>query len=180
MSGRTSHLGHAADSGSLAGTPTPPFSCSAPAAPSTPDPGTAFFHQPMPRPLNNRFLNVRRYMTHDDGLQCAERFLSTHGQHGHCQLRLLEDFVVLCVLRECGELRKARTHSSWLCVGRGEKVSRCLIWLAWITGEVIPKSVKIDPLPDGHKPLCVRAREVEMPDARTLQYSAPQLDPTNR
>src|SRR5215831_7178548 len=38
---RTSHLGHAADSGSLSGIPTPPWSCFVPAAPSTPDPGTA-------------------------------------------------------------------------------------------------------------------------------------------
>src|SRR5438552_6837988 len=123
----------------------------------------------MSRPLNNRFLNVRRYMTHDDGLQCAERFLSTHGQHGHCQLRLLEDFIVLRVLRECGELCKTRTHSSRLRIGRGEKVSRGLVWLGGITGEVIPNAVKIDTFPAGHKPLCVRSMEVEMPDARTLQ-----------
>src|ERR1700724_4922876 len=53
-------------------------------------------------------------MTHDYGLQRAERLLATHGQHGHRQLRLLECLVVLRVLRECGELRKTRSHSSGL------------------------------------------------------------------
>src|SRR6516164_8281797 len=38
---RTSYLGHAANSGSLSGIPTAPWSGFAPAAPSTPDPGTA-------------------------------------------------------------------------------------------------------------------------------------------
>src|SRR5580700_6047069 len=106
--------------------------------------GRSFFHQPMSRPFHNGFLNIGRNVAHDYGLQRTERLLATHSQHGDRQLSLFEDLVVLRVLRESGELRKARSHSSWLCVGRREKVSRGLIWLAGIAGEVIPNAVKIN------------------------------------
>src|SRR6266436_6482959 len=83
-------------------------------------------------------------------------------------------------LRECGELRKTRSHSSRLRVGRGEKVSRGLVWLAWITGEVIPNAIKIDTFPARDQPFRVRSVKVEMPDTRALQYFAPWIDSRNR
>jgi hypothetical protein len=64
-------------------------------------------------------------------------------------------------------------------VGRGEKVSRGLVWLAWITGEVIPNAVKIDTFPPRDQPFRVRSVKVEMPDTGALQYVAPWIDSRN-
>src|SRR5215470_15030855 len=119
----------------------------------------------MPRSRNHRFLNVGGHMSHDDGLQRTEGLLPTHGQDWHQQLRLLENLVILCILRECSELRKASPHSSRLRIGRSEEVSSRLVGFAWIAREVIPNSVKIDALPAGNQLFRVRSMKIEMPDA---------------
>src|SRR2546429_8932335 len=100
----------------------------------------------MPRTGNDGLLNVCRNVTHDHGLQCAKGLLAPNSQHGHRQLRLLEDFIVLRVLRKRSELRKPSPHSSRLRVGCCEEASGGFVRLTRIARKVIPYAVEIDAL----------------------------------
>src|SRR5579872_2770352 len=134
----------------------------------------------MPRTGNDGLLNVCRNVTHDHGLQCAKGLLAPNSQHGHRQLRLLEDFIVLRVLGERSELRKAGTHSSRLRIGCSKKVSRGLVGFARITRKVVPNAIKIDTFAACNKPFRVRTMKVEMPNTRIQEYFVPWFDPGNR
>src|SRR5580704_12304445 len=114
----------------------------------------------MSRTRNDRLLNVGSYVAHDYGLQCAEGLLGANGKHRHGQLRLLEKFIVLRVLRKRSELRKASPHSSRLRVGCCEEVSGGFVGLAGISCEVIPYAVKIDSLTARDQPF--RGRSISM------------------
>ncbi len=98
-------------------------------------------------------------MAHDHRLQRTKRLLSTYSQHGHGELHLLEDFVVLGVLRKAANLSEPSPHPARLCIGGREKASGGLIGLGGIAGEIIPYAIKVDALTTGHKPFGRPARE---------------------
>src|ERR1700756_1016224 len=104
----------------------------------------AFLHQPVSGACNHRFSNIGCYVTHNHGLQSAERLLSAHSKHRHGELLLLEDSIIFRILRERGKLREPSSHSSWLCVGCCEEVSGCFVRFFRIGGEVIPDSVEVN------------------------------------
>src|SRR6267142_4307246 len=108
------------------------------------------FHQPMPGASNDHLSNIRRHVAHDHRLQWTKRLLSTYSQHGHGQLHLLEDFVVLGVLRKSRELSEPSPHPTRLRIGRRKKVSGGLIGLEGIASEIIPYAIKVDALTTGH------------------------------
>src|ERR1700732_588395 len=116
----------------------------------------------MPRASNDRFSNIGRHVAHDHCLQWTKRLLSAHSEYGHGQLHFLEDFVVLRILRKSGELSEPSPHPTRLCIGGRKKVSRGLIGLGGIGGEIIPNAIKVDALTTGHKPFGVGPVKVEM------------------
>ena len=83
---------------------------------------------------------------------------------------LLEDFVVLRILRKRSELREAGSHSSRLSISGGEEISSGFIRFAQIAREVVPDPVEINAFAALDQPLRIRSMKVEMPDAGILQY----------
>src|SRR5579863_2793237 len=128
---------------------------------------------------NHCFSNIGCYVTHDNGLQRAEGLLSADGKHRHRELVLLEDLIVLGILRERGKLREPSSHPAWLCVGCREEVSGGFVRFSRIGREVVPDSVEVNAFPALHKPFCIRTVKVEVPDARILKDLTPWLDPWN-
>src|SRR5258705_12297934 len=120
----------------------------------------------MPGSRNDQLSKVGRQVGDDHRVQWTKRRLSTHSQHGHGQLHLLEDFVVLGVLRKSGELSEPSPHPARLCIGGRKKVSGGLIGLRGIAAEIIPYAIEVDALTTGHKPFGVRPVKVEMPNSR--------------
>src|SRR5260370_815705 len=120
------------------------------------------FHQPMSGASNDHLSNIGRHVAHDHRLHWTKRLLSAYSQYGHGQLHLLEDFVVLRVLRKSGELSEPSPHPTWLRIGGRKKVSGGLIGLGGIAGEIIPYAIEVDALTTGHKPFGVRPVKVEM------------------
>ena len=102
-----------------------------------------------------------------------------HGQHGHGQLHLLEDFVVLRVLRKGSELGKASPHATRLRVRSRKKVSGGLIGLGRIGGEVVPYAVKVDTLAAGYKPFGIWSMKIEVPYRRIEENLIPRVDARN-
>ena len=70
----------------------------------------ALLHQPVSGAGDHCFADIRRDVAHDDSLSRAKRFLAADRKYRHRQLGLLEDFVVLHILREGGELRETGPH----------------------------------------------------------------------
>src|ERR1700730_13439164 len=103
-------------------------------------------------------------MPHDDSLEGTEGLLSAYRHHGHSQLRLFEDLVVLRILGERGKLREPGSHSTWLRVSGGKEISGGLVRLTRIAGKVVPYPVKVNKLPTCHQPLRIRSMEVEVPN----------------
>src|SRR5579872_4723428 len=119
-------------------------------------------------------------MTHDHCLKRTEGLLSPDRHHRHRQLGLFEDLVVLRILRERGKLREPGSHSPWLRVSRGKKISGGFVWLTRITGKVIPYPVKVDTLPACYQAFRVRSMKVEVPNSGILQNLAPWINPRDR
>src|SRR6267154_590202 len=138
------------------------------------------FHQPMPGASNDHLSNIGRHVAHDHRLQWTKRLLSAYSQYGHGQLHLLEDFVVLRVLRKSGELSEPSPHPTRLRIGGRKKVSGGLIGLGGIAGEIIPYAIEVDALTTGHKPFGVRPVKVEMPNSWIQENLIPRLDARNR
>src|SRR5580698_3173503 len=102
-------------------------------------------------------------VAHDDSLGCSERFLAADRKYGHGQLGSLKDFIILHVLRESGELRKARPHGARLGILRGIIRTRSLVRLGGIAGEIVPDAIEIDALASLYQPLGIRSVEGEVP-----------------
>ena len=134
----------------------------------------------MPGASNDYLSNICCHVAHDHRLQWAKRLLSTHSQYGHGQLHLLEDFVVLGVLRKSGELGEPSPHPTRLCIGGRKKVSGGLIGLGGIAGEIIPYAIKVDALATGHKLFGVGPVKVEVPNSWIQEDLIPRLDAWNR
>src|SRR5208283_3046947 len=116
-------------------------------------------------------------MTHDHSLQGTEGLLSADRHHGHSQLRLFENLVVLRILGERGKLREPSSHSPGLRIGSGKKISGGFVWLTRIRRKVIPYPVKVDALSACHQPFRIRSMKVEMPNPRILENFAPGVNP---
>src|SRR5229473_5755009 len=137
------------------------------------------FHQPMPGASNDHLSNIGRHVAHDLRLLWTKRLLSAYSQHGHGQLHLLEDFVVLRVLRKSGELSEPSPHPTQLRISGRKKVSGGLVGLGGIAGEIIPYAIEVDALTTGHKPFGVGPVKVEMPNSWIQENLIPRLDARN-
>src|SRR5579859_5149236 len=124
--------------------------------------------------------NICRHVAHDNRLERTKRFLSADCQYGHRQLHLLEDFVVLCVLRKGSKLGEPSSHTTRLGVSCRKEVSCSLIGFGRIGCEVIPYAIKVDALTASHQPFRVGPMKVEVPNSGVQENLRPGLDPRNR
>src|SRR5437870_3917522 len=99
---------------------------------------------------------------------------------GMVKFHPFEDFVVLCVLRKGGELRKPSPHATGLRVRSSKRVSGGLVGLGRISSKVVPYTIKVDALTTCHQPFGIRPVKVEVPNSRVQENLIPRLDSWNR